>query len=258
MITITADANQEKLSILDKEIILNGPPSHLQGKIQFANRQEETLRVKSIGLTDKATKGEAKEILQLFFRLRPGEEAVKRVRHNLPIATAPGTYQKYISVGDNRLPVKVIVQPSIKISLSPSRFSFQGTAPGTIHKITLTLENLGNLPFKIPALRHASMLDMDLMCRAFGTGFRSVKDEGVLSTLDVVTENIKSNMVDWVSIKLKEAGQTIEPGARQLLNIRFTVPKNADKNRDYSGNFRFWNREVAIEIKSHVVENVAL
>ncbi|MFT5822248.1 MAG: hypothetical protein ACI8ZM_003504 [Crocinitomix sp.] len=252
MITITADAHQEKINILDKEIILNGPPTRLEGRINIANQHSEALRVKSIGLTDKRTKGVINDTLRLSVRLKPGEQVSKRIYHQLPIDTLPGTYQKYITIGKTTYSVKFIVQPIVHVTLSHTHFTFQGTAPNTEHKIQTMLENFGNLPFCIPTLKNATMLDMDLMCRAFNYGLRAKKEEGIQKTLDVVAENLKENMIDWVSIAVKEAGKTVESGASQLLNITFKIPKNADAKRDYNGNFRLWDQIISISIKSHI------
>ncbi|NOQ73881.1 MAG: hypothetical protein GQ574_17875 [Crocinitomix sp.] len=252
MIRITADAHQEKINILDKEIILNGPPNRLKGRIQFASKHTETVRIKSLGLADKKTKGVVNDVMRVSLRLNPGEQASKQIDHQLPINTPPGTYQKYITIGETTFPVKMIVQPLIDVRLSHSDFTFQGTAPGTIHTVQFMLENRGNMPFCIPTLKHAAMLDMDLMCRAFGTGFRETKVEGFEKTMDMVAENVKANMVDWVSIKLKEAGQTLESGASQLLTVLFTIPENADAKKDYDGEFRFWDQGISVAIKSHI------
>jgi hypothetical protein len=251
MITITADAHQEKVTILDKEIILNGPPNHLTGRIQFVNRQKDTLRLKSIGLTDKKAKGVTNDSLRVLLKLKPGEQAIQHVSHQLPLETPPGTYQKYIAIGEVKIPMQLIVQSVVDVTLSHTDFTFQGTEPGTVHTVQTMLENLGNLPFCIPTLKHAAMLDMDLMCRAFGTGFRESKVEGFEKTMDVVAENVKANMVDWVSIKLEEAGQMLEPGASLLLNVLFTIPENADAKKDYDGEFRFWDHGISVSIKSH-------
>ncbi len=252
MITIKADEQQEKLSILEKEIVLTGPPNNLQGSIHFANRQSEMLRVKFLALSGTDDKEPGGASMRSSFRLQPGEEALKPVKHQMPATTPPGTYEKHIRTGKSRHVVKLIVQPTINIAVHPQHFTFQGSEPGTRHTATIALRNLGNMPFRIPEPKHASMLDMDLLCRAFGMGFREAPDSGVNETLDKVAQNIKANMVDWAAMKIREAGQIVEPGGSAILHVDTLIPKNADPGRDYGGNFRFWDKDISIAVKSHL------
>ena len=98
MITVTADTHNEKLKIIEKEIILNGPPSDLQGKIQFVNQEENPLRIKTLGLVDrdkKQLKDGSVDFLKFSFRLRPREQKLQTINHKLPSTTPPGTYENY-------------------------------------------------------------------------------------------------------------------------------------------------------------------
>ena len=145
----------------------------------------------------------------------------------------------------------MVVQPTIAISVYPDEFTFQGTAPGTNHVAVITLTNHGNMPFQVPELKHAAVLDMDLLCRAFGKGFRERGKDDLISTLDEVARNIKNNLTDWVSISVDESGVEVQPGNSILLHVNFTIPKNAETRRDYEGNFRFWDKDLSVLIKSH-------
>lgn len=258
MKVVTADAHQEKINIMAKEIVLNGPPSSLQGNIQFENRQNDPLRVKTLALVDKNKKriqDGGRDFLQFSFRLRPGEQKLETVYHQLPSTTPPGTYESNIMVGEEMHKVKMIVQPSIDIDVYPNQFTFQDTSPGTTHVAIITLTNKGNMPFEVPELKHAAALDMDLLCRAFGQGFREKGKDDLMSTLDEVTRNLKANLTDWASISVDEHSQIVQPGESLLLHINFTLPKNAESRRDYDGNFRFWDKEISVVIKSHRENN---
>ncbi|QAA82691.1 hypothetical protein EI546_13610 [Aequorivita sp. H23M31] len=254
MKTVTSHSHQEKIGIKEKEIVLNGPPNNLQGNIQFVNLEEDPLRVKTLALVDENQehlKDGTKDFLHFSFRLRPGEQKSETVFHQLPAHTPPGVYENYISLGENMHKVKMIVQPAIEIEVFPQYFTFQDTTPGTTHIAVITLTNKGNMPFQVPELKHAALLDMDLLCRAFGKGFRERDKDDLMSTLDEVTRNLKENLTNWVSISIDERDQIVEPGDSLLLHVNFTVPQNADARRDYDGNFRFWDKEISVVIKSH-------
>ncbi|WP_452224445.1 COG1470 family protein [Lacinutrix chionoecetis] len=254
MITITSENYQEKIKIVEKEIILNGSPNDLKGHVQFVNKEKDKLRIKSLALIDKNKKkisNSAADFMRLSIRLNPGEQKLINLNHKLPSTTPPGTYENYIMLGKEMHKVKMIVQPTVDIDIHPSEFTFLDTSPGKKHTAVITLTNTGNLPFQIPNLKHGALLDMDLLCRAFGISFRDKGNDSLESTLDDVSKNIKANLIDWVSVSVDEFGDVVQPGNSVIIHVHFTIPKNADSKIDYDGTFRFWNKEIYVVIKSH-------
>jgi hypothetical protein len=255
MITVTSEAYHDKINVIDKEIILNGPPSDLQGHILLENTQDDLLRVKTLALVDK-NKKRVKEIgrssIRMSCRIRPGEQKLKTISHQLPATTPPGTYNSYLMVGKELRKVKMVVQPTIDIRVSPEIFTLQDTSPGKKHSVTFTLTNLGNMPFQIPDLKHAGSLDMDLFCRAFGFGFREKKAEGFMETMDVVTKNVKENLADWAEVSLDKFGEIVDSGQSMSLTLNLTMPGNSDPKRDYEIDLRFWDKEISSVVKSHI------
>lgn len=255
MITITSEKSQEKIKIVEKEIILNGSPNNLNGHIQLVNEQKEVLRVKSLALVDKNKKrsssNKGADFIRVAVRLNPGEQKLTAINHELPSTTPPGTYEDYMMIGSQIHKVKMIVQPTLDIEINPSTFTFIDTAPGKKHTAALTLTNTGNIPFQVPVLKHGALLDMDLLCRAFGMGFREKEDDGFMSSLDEVSKSVKSHLTDWASVSVDEMGEIVQPGDSLVVHANFITPKNADAKNDYEGNFRFWNKNISIIIKSH-------
>lgn len=255
MITVTSEESHEKISIVGKEIILNGPPSDLQGHILFENKQEDLLRVKNLGLVDKNKKkvtNLGKSSLRLSCRIHPGEQKLETISHQLPATTPPGTYENFLMVGKELHKIKMVVQPTIDIDLHPIHFTLQDSAPGKKHEVVLTLTNVGNIPFQIPDLKHAGSLDMDMFCRAFGFGFRENGSNGFMETMDEVTENIKENLTDWADVSIDEYGKIVEPGESSILTLHLTNPRNSDPKRDYAIDLRFWDKGISLVIKSHI------
>lgn len=255
MITVTSEAAHEKITVVDKEIILNGPPSDLEGHIRFENKQEELLRIKTLALVDKDKKRVTtggRSSLRLSCRVHPGEQKLQTVSHELPATTPPGTYESFLMAGKELHKIKMVVQPTIDIHLHPVRFTLQDSAPGKEHAVVLTLTNTGNLAFQIPDLKHAGSLDMDMYCRAFGFGFRKNGSDGLMETLDDVTQNIKENLADWADVSIDEYGKIVEPGESSILNLHLKNPHNSDPKRDYAINLRLWDKEISFVIKSHI------
>lgn len=240
----------EKIKTDEDEIILNGSPSLISGFLQVNNTLKETVKIKSISLSEKPNSKE-KSNLRISWKLQPGETKLQPVNFTMPPETPPGEYTRYMNIGGKKQKVKIVVQPTIEIDVSPAHFTLQNTVPGTKQSIVFTLSNLGNLDFQIPEIKHIAALDMDYLCRAFGFAFRDLKAEGFEKTLDTVTQNIKDNLADWANVKVREAGKILEPGKSILVHLDFTLPKNADPKNDYSGNIRFWDKDLSFVIKAH-------
>jgi hypothetical protein len=258
MITITSETGHDKINVIDEEIILNGPPSNLRGRIQLENKQDDLLRVKTLALVDKnkkRVKDHGRDSIRMTCRVRPGEKKLQSISHRLPASTPPGTYESFLQVGEKLLKTKMIVQPAIEIDLHPNHFTLQDSSPGKQHTVYLTLTNMGNLSFQVPELKHAGSMDMDLFCRAFGFGFRKNGADGLVDSLDEVARNIRENLADWADVSVKEHGKIVEPGESIILTLKLKNPKNSDSNRDYTVDLRFWNKKLSFVIKSHVEKN---
>ena len=254
MLKVTREAFHEKLKAGNDEIILNGPPSNLRGQIFLSNATDETLSVKELGVIHKEEHrhfmGEG-SALRIAARLKPGESKMEPVTHQLPIHTPPGTYESKMMVGGIEKTVKMIVQPAVTINITPAFFTFQGTQPGTTHTAIITLTNTGNLPFKVPDVKHIAALDMDFLCRALGVSIRDKGAEGYEAVLNEISRNINQHTPDWATAHIEENGNVVEPGATILLHLYITLPQNTDAAKDYAGNLRLWDKDISYVVKSH-------
>ena len=254
MLTVTSIAFHEKLHVGTEEIILNGPPSDLRGHMLLSNNNEESLRVRALPLIHDEKIGNTMSDgfqLRLSCRLKPGEEKMESVWHKVHPNTLPGIYESSIMAGGQKRKVKMVIQSHIDINIYPDFFSFQDTSPGKIHTAIFTLTNLGNMPFQVPEIKHVAPLDMDLLCRAFGFGFRSKGAEGFTVTMDEITKNIRANLTDWSPANVDEIGKIVAPGESLIIHLNITLPANSDSRKDYDGNIRFWDKDIAFAIKSH-------
>ncbi len=253
MLRITADALHEKLSTGSAEIILNGPPGDLRGHIFISNKNTDALKVKSLPLVHGnklMDRMGADNALRLSCKLNPGEEKIVEVLHQVHPLTAPGTYESTIMVGGENRKVKMVIQEQMVIDIHPTSFTFTGTEPGKTHTASFTLTNLGNVAFQVPDVKHAAALDMDMLCRAFGVAMRSSGANGYESMLNEVSKNIQSNLPDWASVNIAECGVVLQPGETLLINLSITIPQNCNPGKDYSGNIRFWDKDISYAIKS--------
>lgn len=255
MVTINADASHEMLDVGTEEIILNGPPSDLRGHIHLGNKSGDTFRIKTLALEYLNRRNNflgSGAPLHFSCRLRPGEEKIQRVSHRLPPDTRPGTYASELIIGGERRPVKIVVQPHIDVKIYPVRFSFQGSNPDRTHTAAITITNLGNVPFQIPQIKHATVLDMDFLCRAASLAIRDKGAEGYMPMMDQLTKNIQKDMAGWLSISLEECGQVLGPGKSLVAHLTITLPADIDPKKDYSGDIRLWDQGISYVIQSHI------
>ncbi len=253
MLKVTAEAFHEKINTDDEEVILNGPPSALRGYISLRNGTEDLLSVKTLSLKHDTSKGNFfgnSSSLRIGSRLKPGEQKLEKISHELPAHTPPGTYESMLLIGGIERKVKMIVQPHMQVNIYPLNFSFVGAEPRKKHTAEITLTNVGNLPFQVPDVKHVAALDMDLVCRAFGFALRSKGAEGYLPTMDEIARNVSRYLPDWAAANIEECGQTVQPGATMTVHLDITMPDNADAGKDYEGNMRFWDNEITYQIKS--------
>lgn len=254
MITVTANAFHEKLNIKEDEIVLIGPPKALAGNVFISNKVEETLFIRGLPLffaQKDNDRSKLPETLKLTTALQPGEQRMHRVSHKLPHTTPPGTYEGHIRVGDTEKKLRLIVQPSIDIDIYPSDLYFSGVVPGDSYYAEMSFTNKGNMPFKIPAVKHITTLDSDYLCRATSLAMREKGGEGFTAMMDELTRNIHRDMADWAIFKLEESGRVVAPGESLPLHLTLTLPKNVDPGRDYAGTVRIWDQMVSYHIKSH-------
>lgn len=250
MLRVTSEAFHEKVNADNEEIILNGPPSNLYGHIFLRNSSDDALSVKTLKLVHRENKLAEISSLRIGSRLKPGEQKLESIYHELPPQTPPGTYESSLLVGGEERKIKMIVQSHMQVSVYPDSFSFIGAEPGKTHSAQITLTNTGNLSFTIPDVKHVAALDMDLICRAFGFALRSKGGEGYHATMDELAKNVNRYLPDWASAHIEEAGQTLQPGETKIIHLNITMPKNTDAAKDYTGNMRFWNKSISYEIKS--------
>lgn len=249
MLKVTSEAFHEKINTDSEEVILNGPPGNLRGHIHLRNTSEDALNVKTLKLVHQENSLGEKASLRIGSRLKPGEQKMESVWHELPPQTTPGTYESIMHIGGVERKIKMIVQPTMQVSVYPNTFSFIGTEPGKTHSAQITVVNTGNMAFIIPDVKHVAALDMDLICRAFGFALRSKGKEGYIPTMDELAKNINRYLPDWAGAHVEEAGQTLDPGATKIIHLHITMP-NTDAHKDYAGNMRFWNKAISYEIKS--------
>ncbi|MBE2209349.1 MAG: hypothetical protein IAE84_17310 [Saprospiraceae bacterium] len=238
MIIVNCETAHEKVHCFEKEIILNGPPSQLRGHITLSNTVAEFMLVQELPMKQYGKEMPLQAGLSLNMPLSPGENRRQSLCMTLPADTAPGTYRQKVEVGGEEKNLTMIVQETLEIELIPESLLFVGIAPGMSHTKEVLLANKGNVPFSVPVLRHNMSLDMDLVCRNLSKALKETPDGDSKATLDAFFKGLKTDMADWIEVRIKEAGTVVAPGESVVLHITFILPKDIHPNREYEGDLR--------------------
>jgi hypothetical protein len=140
----------------------------------------------------------------------------------LPKSTPPGTYAGSVEIGGRQMAVAVEVEPRPKIDVSPSRLTFD-VEPGAEAGAEVTLINLGNVPFHVPAVSTFCVFDGTGVDHAFWVAFVSDPVEGK-ERIDLLLDDLAESHGGLVELRARAGERTIAPGESRdvLVTLRFS------------------------------------
>lgn len=238
-----------ELAVGDESLVLVGPPDALSGSVMLRNEGEERLVVRGIAVKRGGRSGGLLgSRLAVRTRLEPGARGLAAVSAALPSTVAPGEYLEHLEVRGKEVPVRLLVQPLVRVEVTPCRLDFVGIEPGLVHRALLVVSNQGNIPVEVPSLRHGMVLEADALCRNLTLALREKGAEGATATLDAFARGLREEMAGWVAFTVEEARQVIAPGESVTVHLSLELPKDVQANRVYEGAFRLLGRLVRYTI----------
>jgi len=239
MIRVTHKEYHEHIGFGENEIILSGPPSSLRGPVMLHNATDQHLFVRELPMKNAQN---ADAVFPVHTTLKPREKKSKNLFYAVDPLTPAGTYEMNLQIGDETKKVTLIVHENLDVQLSPENIILEGIEPGLQHTKEILFSNKGNIALAIPAIKHNTLTDMDLICRNLSLAVRTSGDEGIEKTLDTFTKGLKKDITDWVDISITEAGQVVGPGQTILLHLNITLPADVNKNYHYTGDIRMFDQ----------------
>lgn len=251
MTNILSMVKDEKISGLQEEIVLTGRPESLRGKLHLTNNGDEVLYLNELQLNhNKKQAPEFPDALKVNVAVWPGKRNIAGIKYALPANTPPGEYHTEVIIGGVTKRLKLIVEKSENIKLTPSRVWLENAAPGKEYKIVVLISNQGNTAIKLPGnFKHSVMLDDNYICKTLSLAIVQKGGQGFTAFMDGVVNHIHSNMAKQMTVDVAEKGAIIEPGASKNVHITFTLPKDYDTAANYAGNLRIAGTK---EISYHV------
>lgn len=254
MIKVTRQENHELFNISDNEIILSGPPSSLRGAAVLQNSTQEKMFVRDLPMMSAQNNVTA---FPVHTTLQPGETKSHDIFYSMDPQTPAGTYEMNLQVGNSVRKVTMIVHENLCVQLSPLKVVLVGADPGLQHNREILFANKGNISVTIPNIKHNTLTDMDLICRNLSQAVRSNGEEGIEKTLDAFTHGLKKDLTDWVDVSIRESGQAVKPGETVLLHLSITLPKDINKNFQYTGDIRMFDKLIRYSVISKVNDNLS-
>jgi hypothetical protein len=212
-------------------VAFRGPPHRLSSLVDLPAAPET--------LGEPRALLEGAEIRGLGLRPLTREgRGVGKLMLRLPKSTPPGTYSGSVELGGRKHPVVVEVEPRAKVEASPPRLSFEA-GPGAEVGAPVTLLNVGNVPFEVPAASTFCVFDGSGVDRAFWVAFTSEAPKGK-GRIDLLLDELAESHGGLVEVRARTKNRTIAPGEAGNVQLTLRLSDRLRPGHSYAGS---WDAE---------------
>ena len=179
--------------------------------------------------------------------LRPPRDGAAhgKVSLRLSKATPPGRYAGSVELGGGPVPVVVEVEPRPRVDASPSRLRVEAT-PGEEVTVGVTLANVGNVPFDVPAVTRSCVFDQGGVDHAFWVALASEQGE-TRSRIDLLLDDLAGSHGGLVEMRARPS-DAIAPGDVRDVELTLRFSDRLRPGGVYSG---AWDAE-GLHVRLHV------
>ena len=216
-----------------------GPPNHLTALVELPEAADTRV--------EAAAQLEGAEVQS--FAVRPLSRegvAMARVRIRLPKSTPPGAYQGSVTIAGEELPFVAEVEPRRNIDVVPSHLSLE-VNPGAEATADVSLLNLGNVPFELPAASRFCIFDGGGVDHAFWLAFTSDPPEGK-ERIDVLLDDLAESHGGLVEVRARAPKRTIAPGESGEAKVTLRFSDRLQPGRTYAGSWDTEEVHLSIEV----------
>jgi hypothetical protein len=155
------------------------------------------------------------------------------LRTKLAATTPPGRYACTLRVGEDERPVVIEVEPHPRTRLLADAVDAAGVA-GSVHTLTTTVVNLGNVALDVEPLANVRLTDGDLVDAVLSAvAAQSDSDE----RLRAFADGLASSDGGTVELRVTKGTGTLDPGATREVSAAFVMPSGLRPGRVYAGNW---------------------
>jgi hypothetical protein len=207
-------------------VSFRGPPHRLSSLVELPDRSDE--------LGEPTALLEGAEIRGLSVRpLTTKGRGFGKVTLRLSKSTPPGSYAGSVELGGKRVPVVVEVEPRPRIEASPSRLAVE-VEPGAELDAAVTLLNVGNVAFDVPAASVFCVFDGSGIDHAFWAALQSVPGEGQ-KRIDLLLDDLADSHGGLVEVRARTRPRTIAPGDSRQVDLSFRFSDRLRPGHRYAG-----------------------
>jgi len=160
---------------------------------------------------------------------------VGKVTLRLPKSTPPGSYAGSVEIGGRTLPVAVEVEPRPKVEVSPSRLVLE-VEPGAEVTVDVTLLNIGNVPFDVPAASTFCVFDGSGVDHAFWVAFVTDPPEGK-ERIDLLLDDLAESHGGLVEVRARASERTVAPGESRNVQVTLRFSDRIRPGHAYAGSW---------------------
>jgi hypothetical protein len=209
-------------------LTFRGPPHRLTSIVALPDGTD--------GLGEPKALLEGAEIRGLAVRpLRREGLNMGKVTLRLPRSTPAGSYAGSVEIGGRTLPVAVEVEPHPKVEVSPSRLLLE-VEPGAEATVDVTLLNIGNVPFDVPAASTFCVFDGSGVDHAFWVAFVSDPPEGK-ERIDLLLDDLAESHGGLVEVRARASERTIAPGESRDVQVTLRFSDRLRPGHAYAGSW---------------------
>jgi hypothetical protein len=207
-------------------VAFRGPPHRLSSLVELPDRSEV--------LGEPTALLEGAEIRGLSVRqLTNKGRGFGKVTLRLSRSTPPGSYAGSVELGDTQVPVVVEVEPRPRVEASPSRLAAE-VEPGGELEAAVTLLNVGNVPFEVPAASVFCVFDGSGIDHAFWAALQSAPADGE-KRIDLLLDDLAESHGGLVEVRARTRPRTIAPGDARQVDLKLHFSDRLRPGHRYAG-----------------------
>jgi hypothetical protein len=225
-----------------------GAPAQLRGTVGIRNRSTEKVKVRGMPLETGAVRGLGGQpvIVSLFARLPPDSQANMSASLALDPSTPPGEYDGYVTLGESRRSVRLLVTEHVDVRVHP-RQAFIQTDGVLEFTREFVFENAGNVPVSLGGDCLVPLIDTLETRTALRYGLAEACKK------DKSDDVLKAVLCAWADqqpgpVSVRREPVTLDPGVVRPVKAVFTLPKDIRSFRKYVLHMLVYTAAIRVDV----------
>lgn len=216
----------------ESAVVLRGPPGRLSAVAPLpaavASRDAAHGAAAEISILVAGAEPE-----QVRIRGGRGQGNAQELRVRLAPSTPPGTYEGVATVGERTVPVRIEVEPAVRLRAVPSRVELRAEPRGTA-AVEIRLTNGGNIPVDVPARASFCLFDGGGIDHAVWAALTTEPPKGK-GRMDVLLDDLAASHGGLVDVRVRGGAGSLAPGESRTCLVDLGWSDRLRPGRRYLG-----------------------